>query len=72
MLAGLRPYLILPGLAVNFILIESLQRFYQFYGDDVQVSPQLPPYACIRRVQCHLTSVRYVYRWNARQGAEIT
>ena len=42
MLAGLRPYLILPGLAVNFILIESLQRFYQFYGDDVQVSPQLP------------------------------
>ncbi|EJF65137.1 hypothetical protein DICSQDRAFT_79030 [Dichomitus squalens LYAD-421 SS1] len=24
-------------LAVNFLLIESLQRFYQFYGDDVQV-----------------------------------
>ncbi|EIN11579.1 hypothetical protein PUNSTDRAFT_83245 [Punctularia strigosozonata HHB-11173 SS5] len=24
-------------LAVNFILIESLQRFYQYYGDDVQV-----------------------------------
>ncbi|KAH9855191.1 Six-hairpin glycosidase-like protein [Lenzites betulinus] len=24
-------------LAVNFILIESLQRFYQFYGDEVQV-----------------------------------
>lgn len=28
------------GLAVNFILIESLQRFYQFYGDEVQVSRQ--------------------------------
>ena len=25
------------GLAVNFILIESLQRFYQFYGDELQV-----------------------------------
>lgn len=25
-------------LAVNFLLIESLQRFYQYYGDDVQVS----------------------------------
>lgn len=24
-------------LAVNFLLIESLQRFYQYYGDDVQV-----------------------------------
>ncbi|KAI0930329.1 hypothetical protein AcW1_009055 [Taiwanofungus camphoratus] len=24
-------------LAVNFILIESLQRFYQYYGDDLQV-----------------------------------
>ncbi|KAI8993796.1 Six-hairpin glycosidase-like protein [Trametes punicea] len=24
-------------LAVNFILIESLQRFYQFYGDELQV-----------------------------------
>ncbi|KAI0695546.1 Six-hairpin glycosidase-like protein [Cytidiella melzeri] len=24
-------------LAVNFILIESLQRFYQYYGDEVQV-----------------------------------
>jgi hypothetical protein len=24
-------------LAVNFLLIESLQRFYQYYGDEVQV-----------------------------------
>ncbi|TCD62203.1 hypothetical protein EIP91_007236 [Steccherinum ochraceum] len=24
-------------LAVNFLLIESLQRFYQFYGDEIQV-----------------------------------
>lgn len=27
----------ISGLAVNFILIESLQRFYQYYGDEVQV-----------------------------------
>lgn len=26
-----------PGLAVNFLLIESLQRFYQYYGDEIQV-----------------------------------
>jgi hypothetical protein len=26
------------GLAVNFLLIESLQRFHQYYGDDLQVS----------------------------------
>ena len=26
------------GLATNFLLIESLQRFYQYYGDDLQVS----------------------------------
>ena len=25
------------GLAVNFLLIESLQRFHQFYGDELQV-----------------------------------
>jgi len=25
------------GLATNFILIESLQRFYQYYGNDLQV-----------------------------------
>ena len=25
------------GLAVNFLLIESLQRFYQYYGDEVQI-----------------------------------
>lgn len=27
-----------PGLATNFILIESLQRFYQYYGDELQVN----------------------------------
>jgi hypothetical protein len=27
----------LSGLATNFLLIESLQRFYQYYGDDLQV-----------------------------------
>jgi hypothetical protein len=31
------PNLCLLGLAVNFLLIESLQRFYQYYGDDIQV-----------------------------------
>ena len=31
------PYHHTLGLAVNFILIESLQRFYQYYGDEVQV-----------------------------------
>ena len=25
------------GLAVNFLLIESLQRFYQYYGDEIEV-----------------------------------
>lgn len=25
------------GLAVNFLLIESIQRFYQYYGDELQV-----------------------------------
>jgi len=25
------------GLATTFLLIESLQRFYQYYGDDLQV-----------------------------------
>lgn len=25
------------GLAVNFLLIESLQRFYQYYGDELQI-----------------------------------
>lgn len=29
------------GLATNFLLIESLQRFYQYYGDDLQVCPPL-------------------------------
>ena len=29
--------MVYTGLAVNFLLIESLQRFYQYYGDDLQV-----------------------------------
>ena len=29
------------GLATNFLLIESLQRFYQYYGDDLQASTML-------------------------------
>lgn len=62
----------LPGLAVNFLLIESLQRFHQFYGEDVQVCAR-----CHRRtwLPC-LTSVGLFSptsdRWNARLGAEIT
>lgn len=28
---------LITGLATNFLLIESLQRFYQYYGDDLQV-----------------------------------
>jgi hypothetical protein len=28
---------VVSGLAVNFLLIESLQRFYQYYGDEVQI-----------------------------------
>jgi hypothetical protein len=27
----------IAGLAVNFLLIESLQRFHQYYGDELQV-----------------------------------
>lgn len=27
----------ITGLAVNFLLIESLQRFHQYYGDELQV-----------------------------------
>ena len=27
----------ISGLAVNFLLIESLQRFHQYYGDELQV-----------------------------------
>lgn len=34
------------GLATNFLLIESLQRFYQYYGDDLQV--------CIKGMFGHL------------------
>jgi len=29
---------LIVGLAVNFLLIESLQRFYQYYGDELQAS----------------------------------
>jgi len=32
---------IITGLATNFLLIESLQRFYQYYGDDLQVCMNL-------------------------------
>ena len=28
---------LIKGLAVNFLLIESLQRFYQYYGSELQV-----------------------------------
>jgi len=34
---GIGRWLSPTGLAVNFLLIESLQRFYQYYGDDLQV-----------------------------------
>ena len=27
----------ISGLAVNFLLIESLQRFHQYYGDELEV-----------------------------------
>ena len=27
----------LIGLPINFLLVESLQRFYQYYGTDLQV-----------------------------------
>ena len=27
----------ISGLAVNFLLIESIQRFHQYYGDELQV-----------------------------------
>lgn len=33
----LTPHTLLSGLAVNFLLVESLQRFYQYYGDEVEV-----------------------------------
>ena len=32
-----KPITLCTGLAVNFLLIESLQRFYQYYGDEIQV-----------------------------------
>lgn len=39
------------GLAVNFLLIESLQRFHQYYGDDLQVRKVAsPPVTCTDRV----------------------
>jgi hypothetical protein len=44
------------GLATNFLLIESLQRFYQYYGDDLQVCKQLPNVVfglkCPLQVEC--------------------
>lgn len=38
------------GLPINFLLVESLQRFYQYYGTDLQV-PFCPFTQCyIRRL----------------------
>ena len=48
-------------LAVNFLLIESLQRFYQYYGDDIQVG------AVNDRLSCILNSV--IIRSSVPQGA---
>ena len=52
-------------LAVNFLLIESLQRFHQFYGDEIEVSEGDTPLRI-----WNLTSP--VDRWSVRLGAEIT
>jgi hypothetical protein len=53
------------GLATNFLLIESLQRFYQYYGDDLQVKLSAifyrEPY-----------SLFVLSRWNVRQAVAIT
>jgi len=51
-------------LAVNFLLIESLQRFYQYYGDDVQVGAGDVCFSCV------LNSV--TLRLSARQEAGST
>lgn len=51
-------------LAVNFLLIESLQRFYQYYGDDIQVS------ACDVRISYMLKLV--TLRLNVLQEAGNT
>jgi hypothetical protein len=32
---------LLAGFPINFLLVESLQRFYQYYGTDLQVLYQL-------------------------------
>lgn len=37
-LRTLYAYVFNSGLATNFLLIESLQRFYQYYGDELQVN----------------------------------
>jgi hypothetical protein len=52
----------LVGLATNFLLIESLQRFYQYYGDDLQV--------CMKDIR-RILSLTVCDRWNARQEAVI-
>ena len=52
-------------LAVNFLLIESLQRFYQYYGDDVQVG------TCNVCASYILKSVTFL-RLNAQQEAGNT
>jgi hypothetical protein len=45
------------GLAVNFLLIESLQRFYQYYGDDLKVyyTPVLPVFELITAAPLRLS-----------------
>ena len=50
---------------MNFLLIESLQRFHQFYGDEIEVSEGDTPLRI-----WNLTSP--VDRWSVRLGAEIT
>ncbi len=63
----LRIALLMPrmsGLAVNFILIESLQRFHQFYGDEIEVRHDVE-----NTVKRRLTVAD---RWSARLGVGIT
>lgn len=54
----------MSGLAVNFILIESLQRFHQFYGDEIEVRHDVE-----NTVKRRLTVAD---RWSARLGVGIT
>lgn len=45
-------------LAVNFLLIESLQRFYQYYGDDVQVGAGDICASCVLKLVTSRLNVR--------------